>query len=178
MLFSPNHSVVSQTREAIAAHYETHFERIARYIAVRIGHISDAEDLASDVFVRALRSADSYKPSGAPMEAWLIRIAHNIVVDYLRKKGRRPSNQPLEEGSELPGNSNPTESVEKEEELKVLHKKMGQLSEAQRQVLSLRFGAEMTSEQIAQVLGKNAGAIREMQSAAIKKLRSLMEEQT
>jgi RNA polymerase sigma-70 factor (ECF subfamily) len=177
VLFRPDHRVVLQTREAIAAHYETHYERIARYIAVRIGHTTDAEDLASDVFVRALRSADSYKPGGAPMEAWLIRIAHNIVVDYLRKKGRRPANQPLDEGLELPDSNNPTEPLEKKEEFKVLHEKMGQLSEAQRKVLALRFGAEMTSEQIAQVMGKNPGAIREMQSAAIKKLRSLMEEQ-
>jgi RNA polymerase sigma-70 factor (ECF subfamily) len=100
-----------------------------------------------------------------------------MVVDYLRRKSRRPANQPLEEGSELPDSRSPIEWVEKEEEFKALHKKMEQLSEAQRKVLAMRFGAEMSSEQIAQVMGKNPGAIREMQSAAIKKLRSLMEGQ-
>ena len=172
-------------QNAVAALYETHFERVARYIAVRIGSIDEAEDLASEVFVRALRSVGSYKETGAPMEAWIFKIAHNIFVDYLRKRSRRPEPLPLDdpsplavdEASSMAGiyNPNPTENLERQQEVQQLHRALEQLSEAQRRVLALRFGAELTSEQTAQVLGKKPGAVREMQSAAIKKLRQIME---
>jgi RNA polymerase sigma-70 factor (ECF subfamily) len=159
----------------VAALYETHFERVARYIAVRIGNVSEAEDLASEVFVRALRAVDSYKDTGAPMEAWLFRIAHNIVVDFLRKQSRRPVSVPLDEALSLGRSHNPSARLERLEEIQQLNRAMEQLNEAQRQVLALRFGGEMTSEQVGRVMGKKAGAVREMQSAAIKKLRQVLQ---
>lgn len=168
---------LASKRATVAALYETHFERVARYIAVRIGNVSEAEDLASEVFVRALRGVDSYKDTGAPMEAWLFRIAHNIVVDHYRKQSRRPVSVPLDEAFSLGSSHNPGESLERHEEIQQLSRAMEQLSEAQRQVLALRFGGEMTSEQVSQVLGKKPGAVREMQSAAIRKLRQVLQRQ-
>lgn len=150
---------------------------MARYIAARTGNAGEAEDLASEVFVRALRSADSYRDTGAPMEAWIFRIAHNIVVDYLRQKSRRPASVTLENAFALVAKDNPGEDLEHQQEVLQLRKAIDQLSEAQRQVLALRFGAELTSEQAAQALGKKPGAVREMQSAAIKKLRQLLGQQ-
>jgi RNA polymerase sigma-70 factor (ECF subfamily) len=161
----------------VAALYETQFERVARYIAVRIGNVSEAEDLASEVFVRALRALDSYKDTGAPMEAWLFRIAHNIVVDHYRKQSRRPVSVPLDEALSLGRSHNLSQRLERHEEIQQLNRAMEQLSEAQRQVLALRFGGEMTSEQVGQVLGKKPGAVREMQSAAIRKLRQVLQRQ-
>jgi len=165
---------VSDKRQAIAELYETHYERVARYIAVRIGSISEAEDLASEVFVRALKSIDGYKETGAPLEAWVFRIAHNLVVDHLRRKSRRPASVPLDETFPLASIENLTGGLEHQQEIQQLHQAMAQLSDAQRQVLALRFGAEMTSEQVAQVMRKRPGAVREMQSAAIKKLRQIL----
>ena len=166
---------LASKRAMVAALYETHFERVARYIAVRIGNVSEAEDLASEVFLRALRGVDSYKDTGAPMEAWMFRIAHNIVVDHYRKQSRRPVSVSLDEAFSLGGSHNPGESLERHEEIQQLSRAMEQLSEAQRQVLALRFGGEMTSEQVGQVMGKKPGAIREMQSAAIRKLRQVLQ---
>jgi RNA polymerase sigma-70 factor (ECF subfamily) len=159
----------------VAALYETHFERVARYVAVRIGNVSEAEDLASEVFLRALRGVDSYKETGAPMEAWLFRIAHNIVVDHYRKQSRRPASVPLDEAFSLGISHNPSERLERHEEIQRLNRAMEQLSEAQRQVLALRFGGEMTSEQVGEAMGKKPGAVREMQSAAIRKLRQVLQ---
>ncbi len=167
---------VDRKRAAVTGLYETHFERVARYIAVRIGNIAEAEDLASEVFLRALESVESYKERGAPMEAWIFRIAHNTAVNYLRKKSRRPGNVPLDEAFSLSARDNPVRDLERRQEIEELHKAMKELSEAQVQVLALRFGADMTSEQIAGTMGKKPGAVREMQSAAIKKLRQVLKE--
>jgi RNA polymerase sigma-70 factor (ECF subfamily) len=166
----------SSIRDAVAQLYETHYGRVARYIYARIGSRDDAEDLAGEVFMRAIQSADRYTPTGAPLEAWIFRIAHNLVVDYLRKKGRRPVQVELEKALPVAsGGSSPSEIVERTQEVERLKEAMQQVSGAQRQVLSLRFGAEMTSEQVANVLDKKPGAVREMQSAAIKRLRRILE---
>jgi len=108
------------------------------------------------------------------MEAWVFRIAHNIVVDHLRRRGRRPGSVPLDDAPPISHTPNPAERLEQEEELRTLRRAMEQLSEAQRQVLALRFGAEFSAEQAAQAMGKKPGAVREMQSAAVKKLRSIL----
>lgn len=165
---------VAAKRAAVAQLYETHFEKIARYITVRIGNIDEAEDLASEVFVRALRGVEGYKETGAPMEAWLFKIAHNLVVDYLRSRGRRPALMPLDEDMPVASEHNPGEDLERQEEIRELQQAMEQLTPAQRQVLALRFGGEMTSEQVAKLMGKKPGAVRELQSAGIKKLRQIM----
>ena len=165
---------LGRKRAAIAELYETHYERVARYIAVRIGDVEEAADLASEVFVRALRSVGSFKETGAPMEAWLFKIAHNLVVDHLRRKGRRQANVPIEDVPYLVGTENPDVEVERQQEVQMLHHAMEKLSDSQRQVLALRFGAGMSSEEAAEVLGKKPGAVREMQSAAIKKLRQIL----
>lgn len=178
MFNSPRSEDVARLRDAVVELYESRYERVARYFAMRIGNVTDAEDLASEVFVRALRSVESFKETGAPLESWIFRIAHNLTVDYLRRKDRRPTPVPLDgvEGSLVGHTDNPGEDLERKQEVEELGTGFDRLSEAQRQVLALRFGAEMTSEQVAEVVGKKPGAVREMQSAAIKKLRQVLAE--
>ncbi|MBI4219629.1 MAG: sigma-70 family RNA polymerase sigma factor [Chloroflexi bacterium] len=178
MTLQGNTEELARRRQAVAELYETHYERVSRYIAVRIGNLSEAQDLASEVFVRALRSIGTYQETGAPMEAWVFRIAHNLVVDHLRRKSRRPTATPLEDLITDPSvNPNLAENMEREARLESLKQALDQLSDAQRQVLALRFSnEEMTSEEVARVLGKKPGAIREMQSAAIKRLRTILSE--
>jgi len=171
---------LARKRAAVAELYETHFERVARYIGVRIGDTAEAEDLASEVFVRALRGVERYRETGAPMVAWLFKVAHNITVDHLRSRGRRPVSVPLDEDDLAVGTippsplGNPGEDLERQEEIGQLQQAMEQLTGGQRQVLALRFGSGMSSEQVAEVMGKKPGAVREMQSAGIKKLRQIL----
>lgn len=161
-------------QSAVAALYETHFDRVTRYIVVRIGEIDEAEDLASEVFVRALRSAGTYQDTGVPMEAWIFKIAHNIVVDHLRKRSRRPASVPIDEAFGLAGKSDPAKEVERIHAIAAVRDAMAELTDTQRRVLELRFAAELSSEEVAEALGKRPGAIREMQSAAVKKLRTIL----
>ncbi|MEX2599508.1 MAG: sigma-70 family RNA polymerase sigma factor [Dehalococcoidia bacterium] len=173
----PNSQDAAAKRAAIAELHETLYPKIVRYIGVRIGDFAEAEDLGSEVFVRALRAADRYKEKGTPLEAWLFRIAHNLMVDHLKRRGRAPVKVPFdkEEVLQVTGQADPYQNVEREEEAETVRAAMAQLTDAQRQVLALRFSdADMTSEEVAQVLGKKPTAVREMQSAAIKRLRTLL----
>ena len=80
--------------------FEEYYERITRYIAVRVGNQADAEELASAVFVRAVENIGSFQWRGVPLQAWLYRIAHNAAVDHLRRSSRRKS-APLDEATSV-----------------------------------------------------------------------------
>jgi RNA polymerase sigma-70 factor (ECF subfamily) len=132
------------------------------------------------VFVRALRSSDRFDGKSAPLEAWIFRIAHNLLVDHLRARSRRPIGVSIDEEPAIAqamvaDSGLPQESLERDDEIAILRKAMEQLTEAQQQVLALRFSdRDMTSEQIAVILGRKPTAVREMQSAAIKRLRTIL----
>lgn len=155
--------------------FTTHYNRVNRYIARRI-EIAEAEDLASDVFIRGAKAIDNYKDTGAPMEAWLFKIARNSIIDYLRERNRRLPPLELNTTVRTPLRliADPFDKVEYDEEIEALHHAMEKLTDAQRQVLALRFGAEMTSKEVGQVVGRSDGAVREMQSVAISKLRTTL----
>ena len=86
----------NRDQEAFAQLYEEHFDRIYRYLALRIGNEMEAEDLTQQVFLNALQSINSFRWKGVPFSAWLYRIAHNQAVDHLRKKKKR-TDVPLDE---------------------------------------------------------------------------------
>ena len=74
---------------SFAALYEHFSDAIYRYVSFKTGNSVDAEDITGAVFVKMLESIRSFKPRGYPFSSWLYRIAHNLVVDYFRAKGRR-----------------------------------------------------------------------------------------
>jgi len=161
--------------EALVDLYDTHYEKVARYIFVRIGSREDAEDLASETFARALKSLDGYDERGLPMAAWVFKIAHNIVVDHLRKASKRQVTH-----IEVSGASDgidPEEAAEVSDQIEKLTRALDRLSAAHREVIALRFYSGLSSEECATILGKKPGAVREMQSAAIKSLRQGLSEE-
>jgi RNA polymerase sigma-70 factor (ECF subfamily) len=165
----------SKNKEAeLAALYESYYDRIARYAFVRLGNQADAEDLASEVFLRALESLDSYRERGVPMQAWLFRIAHNLIVDHFRKSAKQKTIS-IDTVS-VKAETDPEEQAIAGLEVARIIKALGRLTESQRKVIELRFFGELTSEEAGHVLNKRAGAVRELQSAAIKALRNLLDE--
>ena len=102
-------------QEAFAELYEEYFDKVYRYVALRIGNQVEAEDLTQQVFTKVLRSISSFKWRNIPFGAWLFRIAHNQVVDYLRKKNRR-STVSLDE-TRLISDSNPQRTTEQREDI-------------------------------------------------------------
>ena len=156
----------------LASLYDEYFDRIAHYIYVRIGDMNEAEDLAGEVFAKALESLKSYKERGIPMQAWLFRIAHNMSVDRLRKKGR-VTTIPIEEVT-IATKEDPVAMAEKSIEMGKVNEAMQKLTPEQREVVRLRFFGGLSSREVGAILKKSDGAVREMQRAAIEKLRRLL----
>ena len=159
-------------QEAFAQLYEEHFDKIYRYVALRIGDKKEAEDMTQQVFINALKSISSFKWKGIPFSAWLVRIAHNQVVDYLRKKTKQAT-VPLDE-SRASGDSNPQLMAEYRLDIEQLLLATKRLTQAQREVISLRFAGELSTAQVAKVMGKSQGAVKALQHSAIAALRKTL----
>lgn len=154
--------------------YEEYFNKVARYAFVRIGDAPEAEDIASEVFVKALDSLKNYQERGLPMQAWIFKIAHNLVVDYLRKRKQRTT-LPID-GIEISSDTDPVTTAENNIEIARVSKAMEKLTEDQREVVRLRFFGGLSSKEVSGVMGKTDGAVREMQRAALEKLRQILNE--
>jgi RNA polymerase sigma-70 factor (ECF subfamily) len=152
--------------------YEEYYDRIARYVFVHIGEKEDAEDIAGEVFLKALKSLDTYQERGIPMQAWLFKIAHNMIVDYLRKKSKAKAQEI--DTDFLSVDKDPVKIAETNIELEKVKQAMLKLSPDQRQIIGLRFMGGLASKEVASIMNKTDGAVREMQRAAIEKLRLIL----
>ena len=156
----------------LASLYEEYYDKIARYVYVHIGDRTEAEDIAGEVFLKALESLKSYQERGTPMQSWLFRIAHNMVVDNLGKaeKGKKVPIDTVQ----IEGGTEPMTVAERNIELEKVTRAMEQITKEQREVLRLRFFGGLTSKEAGGILNKSDGAVREMQRAAIENLRKLL----
>jgi RNA polymerase sigma-70 factor, ECF subfamily len=160
--------------QAFAEIYEAYFDKIYRYIALKTGDITEAEDMTQQVFLKALQSISSYKWTGKPFSAWLYRIAHNLIVDHYRKKGKG-STIPIEDAPELidPKN-NPEEMAEQALDAAELLAAMKLLTDSQRECVSLRFSGGLSIAEVAKAMGKTEGAIKALQHSAVLALRRIL----
>jgi len=152
--------------------YEANFDKIYRYVVLRIGDKTEAEDMTQQVFLNALQSLPSFKWRGISFSAWLFRIAHNQVVDYFRKKTKQAT--ALLDESLVSSNSNPQLVAEHKLDIEQLVSATNRLTETQREVISLRFAGELPIAQVAKVMGKSQGAVKALQHSAIVALRKAL----
>jgi RNA polymerase sigma-70 factor (ECF subfamily) len=149
--------------------YERYRDAIYRFCLARTGTAHDAEDLTSDVFVKALRSIDSYQDRGLPFAAFLYRIARNAAIDR-----SRTLKQPLSVDGLLVEPAS-KQDVEREASLAVdrsiLLAALSKLKPEHRDVITLRFIEGYAALEVAQMLGKTEGAIRTLQHRALERLR-------
>ena len=154
--------------------YELHFHRIYYLMVSRVRNRTTAEDLTSEVFHKALRNLRSFEWRGAPFSAWLVRIAMNALADQFKRDYREvPSGDdpPKPEISRAP--SKPDERTI--EENGWLFGLVEKLPDVQRRVIYERFVEQRKVREIAAILKKSEGAIKQLQFRALETLRAQME---
>ncbi len=159
-------------QKAFAQLYEEHFDRVYRYMALKIGDKVEAEDMTQQVFLNALQSISSFRWKGVPFSAWLFRIAHNQMVDYLRKKKKEAA--PFLDEPLVSSDSSPQLEVERSLDIEQLRLATRRLTEAQREVISLRFAGGLSIAEVAKIMGKSQGAVKTLQHSAILALRKVL----
>lgn len=154
--------------------YDIYFQRVYNYTFYRVSNREEAEDLTSVTFEKALGAFTRFDERKGSIESWLFTIAHNVVVNYYRSHERRPQTQ-LDDSLESGDNQQPSELFLRTEELEQLSRYLAKLSERDRELIALRFGANLSHRQIAETLKRREGSVTTAVSRAVGRLRRLFE---
>ncbi len=157
----------SGDRAAFAQIYDRYAKPLYRYIYFRVGDADLAEDLQSEVFLRAFESLDRYEDRGWPFSAWLYRIARDRTIDMLRRRRFRQT-VPLESWSGAC--EGPDHEVTARLDYEELRRHLCSLTDDQRQVIYLRFMANLSVQEVALRLGRSEGAVKALQHRGLQSL--------
>lgn len=172
--------VVDRARDgdagAFAELYDLYVDRVYRFVLYRVsGDRALAEDITSEVFVRALRKIKGFTWQGRDVGAWFLTIARNLVLDHF-KSGRFR----MEMVGADPGEGDATKIVDPEDEALSrvsqadLYKAIHQLGNEQQEVIYWRFLQGYSVAEAAAAMDKTDGAIKALQYRAVKSLYKLV----
>ncbi len=131
---------------------EDAIRRVYAYVAYRLGHGADAEDVTSQVIERAIRYRKSYDRGRGEAVAWLIGIARTCIDDALR--GRRDAH------GELPADVAAGRSFEDDVERRLaLSEAVAALDPRDRELIALRYGADLSTRDIGRLLDMSTNAV-------------------
>jgi len=164
--------------EAFGILYQRYVAQIYRYLYYRTGNREDAEDLTARTFYRALRRFPHYVDRGAPFTAWLYRIAHNVVVNWLRDRRRRPVVALETVTVSIEEEKDPHAVAEASEEKEILLQAVRRLPADRQELLILKFVEGMSNAEIAQVMGRSEGAIKALYHRTLVALREELAQET
>jgi RNA polymerase sigma-70 factor (ECF subfamily) len=153
--------------------YTDHRPTVYRYVRFRVATRETAEDVTSQVFMKALRSIRRYDPTRAAPRTWLLRIARNAVTDHLRSLKRRGSlHVSLDRVPDLVAQiPSQEERVLKQERIQALLNGTQTLRPADQEILSLRYGAGLENSEIASSLDISPNAVAVRLHRALKRLK-------
>jgi RNA polymerase sigma-70 factor (ECF subfamily) len=175
---NPEEQVVKAAAEgdeqAFSQLYDTYIDSIYRFVYLRVEDRQTAEDITSNVFLRCWEKLDKYQFRGVPFRAWLFRIARNAVIDHYRtRKETAPLEAVINTHDESAVSVSTKVSLKIEVEQVMAH--MLQLTEDQRNVLTLKVVHGLSTEEVAKTLGKRQGAVRALQMRGLQALAKIME---
>ena len=145
---------------------ETLIRRVYAYVAYRLGDGPDAEDVTSETFERALRYRSSYDRTKGEPATWLVGIARRCIED-----ARSPRPTPV---AELPDAAGPGELAEDAIRRLDLAAAVATLADRDRELIALRYGADLTARQIAALLDLKTNAVEVALHRALERLRAAM----
>ena len=163
---------IRRDQDAFGELYDRHVVRVYRHIYYMVGNAAEAEDLTAQTFLRAWEAIERYQVRGAPFVSWLLRIAHNLGVSYLRSK--RDSSELHDGIVDTKERRDPEWSYQQTAEEELVREAILKLREEQRQVIILRFIEDLDYKEVAEIIGKSVAAIRVIQHRALNSLRKQM----
>ena len=157
--------------------YERYVAQIYSYIYYRVGNVQDAEDVTARTFYQAMTHLHRYTSRGIPFSAWLFRIAHNLVANWHRDSSRRQTFS-LDIIVDTPDTTaSLTERAEDRDEAQRLWGVVRRLPPERQQLLVLKFVDELSTEQIAVIMGRSEGAVKALLHRTLVALRQQIKPQ-
>jgi RNA polymerase sigma-70 factor (ECF subfamily) len=155
--------------DAFGALFDRYYVPVHRFVAARVNHPSDAEDLAQLVFVKALEALPRYQARGVPFGGWLFRLAKNVVIDHVRTRREHATLELVAE--QTAEEAGPDDLAALRQEMDRVAHAMRRLTPEQREAIELRFFAGLSAKEAAAAMGRQEGTVRGLQFRAIAALR-------
>ncbi len=147
--------------------YEQHVDAIYAYALQRLRDRTAAEDVVSETFYRALENLDRYEWRGVPFSSWLYRIASNIIAARFRHEPHLP----LDVASDVQDDAiGPEQELLRGERGHEVRAAVAGLPPEQQQVVILRYGHDLRNKEIAEMMGRSEGAVKQLLHRAMQGL--------
>ena len=153
--------------EAYGKLYGIYLDRIYRHVYYRVKNVMMAEDITEEVFIKAWKNIKTCKGKEHTFRPWLYRIAHNHMVDTLRKTRRDLPLEVENYGKTDAAGAKLESMIEWQQVLDVV----STLSEPQKEIILLKFVEGVDNQEIEKITGRRQGAIRALQMRALTTLR-------
>ncbi len=175
---------ISGQASALDELVKRHQSRVMAFILSKVKNQQLAEDIFQDAFIKVIKSIKTkkYNEEGKFLP-WLMRISHNLVIDYFRKNNRKPREATTKNPQDfdifdiIASNDNTKElDLIKEEQIKLLNKLILELPEEQREVLLMRHYNDMSFKEIAEKSGVSINTALGRMRYALINIRKLIQE--
>ncbi len=163
--------LAADDKEAFGELYERYLTKMYNYVYYRTGNTHDAEDLTAKVFQRAMSHIGTYVDRGLPFQAWLYRIAHNLVANWHRDQGKRKIIALDDFVAHSLQSEAPDRWTEEREEQKQLMEAVRRLPEDRQQLLLLKFIEQLSNAEIGEIMGRTEGAVKSLYHRTLLALR-------
>ena len=158
--------------------YEENFKYVYNFVYMKVLHKETAEDLTSDTFIKAMEAYDRYDPSLAGPRTWLCTIARNIIINHQTSAAKRHEEMTDEMPEPQIEHNNPVEENMDIYELnRAVEALLKKLSPEERELLSLRYGADIQVKELAAILGIAPKAATERVRRLLEKCRKMSDVQ-
>jgi RNA polymerase sigma-70 factor, ECF subfamily len=156
------------SKEAFGFLYDLYLDKIYRFVYYKVMNKESAEDITSDVFLKAFSRIGTYDASKANFSTWIYSIARNAVIDHYRSKKQMDD---IDDYFDLAEDANIERTIDAKDKLRQVSKYLKTLSPSQREVVILRVWQGMPYKEIAEVLGKTEAGVKMSFSRAVKDLK-------
>lgn len=163
--------------DAFSELYAAHTDRVYRYLLARTGRRQDAEELTSRVFTRAFAGLDGYRGGGKAFAGWVLTIAHNLLANWYRDRGRRPPTATLEAALGVPDDvPGPESTLERREDIRRVRRAIEPLAPDRQQLLALKYARGLSNAEIGRIMGRTEGAVKALHHRTLRQLQEALRE--
>ena len=153
--------------------YTLFYKRIFRFCKFNTGNNNVAQDICQETFLKAWKSLPNFSQKGGSFQAYLFKIARNLIIDLSRKK----KEVSIENYEQVDANQDLDEKLQKQEDIEGVRSALAKLEEKDREIVVLRYFEEMSSFEVAKVVGMREGNLRVRTHRILKKLKEIIQSQ-
>lgn len=150
--------------------YAEQLPRVFNFFRYRVQDGPTAEDLTAATFERAWRGRSQYRADVAGFSTWLFAIARNVAADHFRNLAKQDET-PLDENLAADEAASPAEAISQKDDFARLSRLLASLPARERELLALKYGAQLTNRAIAGLTGLSQSNVGTIINRTVVKLR-------